>query len=294
MTATTTAALLLPATFLACLNVKPTGLSLDGGMNVQTEMVPDLRKVMEEKPGSTNVRTKFGIRAAFPLSDEARAVNHILQGDTHAGLTILLKMEEQQPGDYSTAANLGTAYELLGDNVSALKWIREGIKRNAASHHGTEWLHALILNAKVNSAENPSAPLDRHLLNVPEKLTGSTVVTVEGSPRTAIQLRHALQHQLSERLFFVKPVDPHVADLLYSYALVEANLGTVGSALELLQMAREYGFPDEHLLRKHEKEYRWFLAAWPIKQKITLYLALSALIVVLLYFGRKVIQTCRE
>jgi hypothetical protein len=64
---------------------------------------------------------------------------------------------------------------------------------------------------------------------------------------------------LHERLLFVKPRDPYVADLLFSFAVIESNLGTSENALGLVRMAREYGFPDQALLRQHERKY-WLAA----------------------------------
>src|SRR5688500_92529 len=37
---------------------------------------------------------------------------------------VFLKIENLSPGLYTTAANLGTTYELLGENKLALQWIK--------------------------------------------------------------------------------------------------------------------------------------------------------------------------
>jgi Flp pilus assembly protein TadD len=50
---------------------------------------------------------------------------------------VLVEAERLHPGNYQVAANLGTAYELLGDDENALVWIRKGIERNPDSHYGT-------------------------------------------------------------------------------------------------------------------------------------------------------------
>lgn len=54
----------------------------------------------------------------------------------------------------------------------------------------------------------------------------------------------ALYFQLGERLLFVKPKDPVVADLLYCLATIEAKTRILEPAVELLAMAREYGYHD--------------------------------------------------
>jgi hypothetical protein len=48
---------------------------------------------------------------------------------------------------------------------------------------------------------------------------------------------------LIERLKFVKGKDPAVASLLFDYAAIEAGTSTLESAVALLQMAAEYGYP---------------------------------------------------
>jgi hypothetical protein len=279
---------------LACINVKQTSAALDGEMNVVSNVDSELRQVMSTDPKDISVRTKFAISPNIPLTKEAQAVEMVLKGDPRAALAVLRKMEEEDPGDYSTAANIGTVYELIGDNVNALKWIKEGIIRNSASHFHTEWLHALILEAKVDAMIHPEAPLQNRLLMIPERISDDTEIAVQGAKYSASNVRKALYHQLTERLLFVKPKDPYVADLLYSYAIVEANLGTIHSGLALLQMAREYGFSDEALLREHEKRYRSFTAMLPIKEKVTVYafIILSAVLVV--YVCRKLWSLCRS
>src|SRR5690606_13087090 len=67
---------------------------------------------------------------------EREAVRKILSGQAREAISLLQKIEEDASGQYSTAANLGTAYELAGDNRNALKWINEGLRRNPESHHG--------------------------------------------------------------------------------------------------------------------------------------------------------------
>src|SRR6187431_1424119 len=55
--------------------------------------------------------------------------------------TVFQEIERIVPSLYATAANLGTVYELLGDNESALKWISKAVEIDPASHENSEWLH---------------------------------------------------------------------------------------------------------------------------------------------------------
>ena len=63
-------------------------------------------------------------------------------------IVVLVQSEKDYPGKYSTASNLGTAYELVGDITNASIWIKKGMERSPGSHEGTEWLHLAILDAK--------------------------------------------------------------------------------------------------------------------------------------------------
>jgi len=85
-------------------------------------------------------------------NDLAVALLHT--GETQEAIRLLQEVETEHPGAYQTAANLGTAYELAGDNANGLKWIEEGVKRNPDSHGGSEWIHVAILKAKINNT-NP-------------------------------------------------------------------------------------------------------------------------------------------
>jgi hypothetical protein len=54
----------------------------------------------------------------------------------------------------------------------------------------------------------------------------------------------ALHFQLSERMLFVKPEDPVVADLLHSFSRLEAARYSGEGEANLLKLARKYGYRD--------------------------------------------------
>lgn len=147
-----------------------------------------------------------------------------------AAIPVLVALEHDHPGRYATAANLGTAYELTGDLPNALKWISEGIARDASSHEGTEWLHVAILEAKLRLQQDASWLAARSVLDtVPARPAEETV--------------HAIEHQLSERLRFVTPADPVVCDLFYQAALRVTGLGPEAAErrAELLKESLRFG-----------------------------------------------------
>jgi tetratricopeptide (TPR) repeat protein len=290
VTASPTLGFFLASTLLACFNVdeRNKGHSLDGDIRPLDNIGSHFRRVMSSLPLSTTVRQRFRISKDAELTEEMQAIERVYRGDYQSGLEMLQKLEEQNPGTYNTASNIGTTYELMGDNVSALKWIKDAIVRNPKSHRGTEWLHALILEAKVESAGHTDLSLHHRLLDVPDRISEETSITVDGKSHSAAGVRNALYYQLNERLLFVKPRDPYVADRLYSYALIEANLGTTTSALELLQLAREYGFPDEALLKKHENWYKGFLWWDPRRRLVGGYLAAIAGVLFVIFCVRRI------
>ena len=64
-------------------------------------------------------------------------------------IELYLDIEKIKPNRYSTASNIGTAYELIGQNENALKWIKKSVELDPKSHNGSEWIHIKILEAKI-------------------------------------------------------------------------------------------------------------------------------------------------
>ena len=145
-----------------------------------------------------------GTEAAHSL-DYAVALIHL--GRHEAAIEALLAREAARPGDYATAANLGTAYELMGALEDAVVWIARGIERNPQSHHGTEWLHLAILHAKLQ-LRGDAAWLKHH-----------SVLDSAAGNRTSEEIVRAIDYQLGERLQFVEPADAVVCDLFYQAAV---------------------------------------------------------------------------
>ena len=251
-----TFALLLPVSAFACLNVD--GTTQDGGSRREWFVTQRLKQAISTDPAKESARDRFRLRrdATDAQAQELRAVDDILHGKFKAGAATLHELERLSPGKYSIASNLGTAYELMGDNANALKWIEEGMRRNPDAHMGTEWIHVLILKAKIDGGEHPERTTLPHIFHIPANVHASTEFTVDGERYTATDIKAALYYQLQERLIFVKPKDTYVADLLYSLALLEAKLGTLEQAIGVLRLARDYGFPDEALLTRLELNYR--------------------------------------
>jgi tetratricopeptide (TPR) repeat protein len=197
------------------------------------------------KPKSEWETRKRELQAQLPngdykvRNDYAAVLVHL--GRSAEALEILKNIETEKPGKYETAANIGTAYELLGDNVSALKWIKEGIKRNPDSHGGSEWVHVKILEAKIQLATDPDWLKTHSVLGLD---FGSELAPKkpkrEMNPRDPRLIKEAIKYQLQERLQFVTAPNPIVADLLSDFANLIALNDPLEDAIPVYRFSLEF------------------------------------------------------
>lgn len=152
--------------------------------------------------------------------DNRIAVAMIHLGRVEEAISILERLERSKPGSYEIASNLGTAYELVGDNERAIEWITEGMRRDPESHFGTEWLHVKILRAKQAIKLDPTWAGHSSVLEIDWETVGNApsriaVADENGKVHDASSVQKAIEYQLYERTEFVKPPDPTVASLLH-------------------------------------------------------------------------------
>jgi len=128
---------------------------------------------------------------------------HLVQaGKVKEALVIFEKLAELHPNEYSIIANLGTTYELSGQNEKALEYIRKGIEINPDSHKGSEWIHVKILEAKIALEKDPAY------------LTNHSVLNLSPKQKQSQKVFDQLYIQLQERFpFSPKEVNPVMADL---------------------------------------------------------------------------------
>lgn len=236
----------------ACINEVATdreGRTLQTNDLVGAELVGHLQ--VNAVDWSREMTTREAIRRVKTRNDFGTrndlGVALLRHGRTTAAIRLFLLNERLQPGRYQTATNLGTALELAGHDAAALRWIRIGIRRNPRSHDGTEWLHARILEAKIAAAHDPArlrkvsiAGVDfgtRDLPALPRNLPAGN----DGEPVTVVELNQAFQRQLLERMGFVRPEDPVVANLLTDWASLNLAGGPLESAVALYAEAVRYG-----------------------------------------------------
>lgn len=175
-------------------------------------------------------------------------VSLLYQGHHVPAMRLFLKLEQLYPGRPQTAANLGTALELAGHDRVALKWIRLGMRRDAGEHHGTEWLHARILEAKLADASGKADRTrsiagitftDAFIPALPQVMPAGN----DGRPVAPHELDRAFRYQLGERMQFVRPKDWVVGNLLSDWATLNLAGGPIENAKVLHGLALRYGEP---------------------------------------------------
>jgi tetratricopeptide (TPR) repeat protein len=249
-------------TALPCINKSGTRFNGEAGGRLSSHAAGSLQRSLKYDPKPDGAQMEAELRDATDFgkrSDYAVALMYL--GRSKEAVALLQYLEKEKAGEYFIAANLGTAYELSGNNEQALHWIREGIRRDPESHLGTEWLHAKILEAKIAQEKDADYFKKHSVLNLnPASIGQQSTIDVGDKHLKWKELTDALQYQLKERLQFVKPPDPCVAGLLFDYAAIEAARNTLESARELLQMALDFGYPPDQvqpLLKLYKHRIFW-------------------------------------
>jgi tetratricopeptide (TPR) repeat protein len=178
-------------------------------------------------------------------SDYAVALIHL--GGVKEAIKILEKIEKEHPGEYATAANLGTAYELNGELPKALQWIKKGYELNPQSHEGSEWLHVKILESKIAIQSDPDWIKSHSVLgmNFGDSKAPAQPGEISSEPS---KYSKAILYQLHERLAFVNPKDPTVGSLFFDLG----NITTLSESWRysniFYSFANEYGVANQALL----------------------------------------------
>ncbi|MCA6364201.1 MAG: hypothetical protein IM638_14280 [Bacteroidetes bacterium] len=170
------------------------------------------------------------------------AVNQLKRGYVGQGLRILFLLSAAHPREYIIAANLGTAYELAGQNDSALKWIEYSLTLNPNAHEGTEWVHTDILKAKINLAKDPQWLDKNHVLNINRKDFGLSIFGKDPAKVKLYNTLNAIYIQLNERLPFTSPGDMIMGDICADAAQIIENT-SIEVGMAWWKLAQEFGTP---------------------------------------------------
>jgi tetratricopeptide (TPR) repeat protein len=236
----------------ACLN--PIG-EVQFGQRIEVDGVPAeefLKNFVTHKDRAYWEKIRNDLEARLKNYPRLESRNNLAVALVHLGqireaIKLLEDLEKDKPGNYFTAANLGTAYELNGENRKALEWIKQGINRNEQSHFGTEWLHVKILEAKLAMENDPNWTKNHSVLGFdfsnPQKSPDAKIYLTDssGQRKPLSEIEDALVYQLHERLEFVKAPEPIVGDLLADLSRVFALSRTAAHTQAIEAMAINYG-----------------------------------------------------
>lgn len=265
-------ALLVSPSVLACINPSPTtdhaGRRFEAFEFVGDDMIATMTNPYAQE--SWRSRKKEIIEQALARPDFDSLTNLgvlLIYQDNYAAATrLFVRIEALYPGRHQTAANLGTALELMGRDALALRWIRLGIRRDRREHEGTEWLHSRILVAKLALKDNPRFLDGRSVAGVVfDAVVVPPLPTAyphgnDGRPVEPHELERAFAYQLRERLPFVKPKDPVVANLLSDWATLNLAGGPIENAEALYRLAERYGMERTPLMVERLEDIRRTLA----------------------------------
>lgn len=187
--------------------------------NFNAKLVEKRLKKLQEK-----LKTEHDYKL---LSDYA--VLLLKAGKTEIALDILEQLSIKHPNDYQIAANLGTAYELSGNNEKALGYIKRGLELNPDSHGGSEWVHVALLEVKLKLAEDSTYLKNRTVLNLSEAQENDKKVLDQ------------LLIQVRERFPFCQgPNDPIMVSLLIDLGDCFANTASLEVAKACYEIAHHY------------------------------------------------------
>ena len=177
------------------------------------------------------------------LSDKGLVL--ILQKKYNEALELYLNIEKTHPNRYSTASNIGTIYELIGENEIALEWINKSIKINSKSHNESEWLHSKILEAKIKGENFYTSEF---ILGVN---FGNKEMPITDLNKSEIdKLYKSIFYQLNERISFIKPKEKIIAMLLFELGNLSMIKNEYKIANDLYKKSMEYGLKSDLLIKR--------------------------------------------
>lgn len=156
------------------------------------------------------------------------ALNLMKLGKADSSIAVLRPLLKEHGGEYNVLANLGTAYELVGELDSALKYISKGLEANPKSHGGSEWIHVRILEAKLKEQQEPGW-LHTHAIIEMSELEGRT--DKEDGEFSGSQITRELSYQLQTRAPFTPAPNRVMTNLMISLGDFNTLHGTYENAL---------------------------------------------------------------
>lgn len=194
-----------------------------GENNLQSKM-NELREQLKTKPGDFRI-----------LSDLAAL--ELKAGSKADGLKMLEELYGKYPDEYNIVANLGTAYELAGNNAKALELINRAISINPQSHYGSEWIHLRILEYKTGKRAALNSIIG---LNQGDDFAAWIRNKEYKFPRPPDSLQVQIAYQLHERIAFLPAPDSIIAQLVIDFADITAKDESLAPARDFYLFALPY------------------------------------------------------
>ncbi|NII23880.1 tetratricopeptide repeat protein [Pseudoflavitalea sp. X16] len=192
-------------------------------------------------------------------------------GDRKKAVEILEQLYEQHPNEYNIVANLGTAYEVTGNNEKALALLKKAVQINPQSHYGSEWIHVRILEQKIARKDYDK------IINLGIQDFSQWIIDKQYRfPRDADSLKMQIAYQLHERIAFIPPPDDIVGQLVLDFAdIVAKTAESRDKAIPFYEYAEHYGSSlqktvaaRKQVLKEEKKEvkdtFRWASVVWAI------------------------------
>ena len=179
-------------------------------------------------------------------------------------LDILRDLNIEYPDSYNIVINLGTAYELNGKPDSALVFIKKGLELNKDSHHGSEWFHVKVLEAKIALEQEPNWLNNHQVMNV----DWQPILNIEDEYKRSqemIKIFRDISYQLHERVPFTSTPDPLMANIFNEYGDLLADF-SVEMAYVIYAIGKEYDINDSYGMKKKQKAMKRLIR----KNKLTI------------------------
>lgn len=171
-------------------------------------------------------------------------------GERRKALKIFEELILKYPGEYTINANLGTAYELNGNNKLALKYIQQSVKITPLSHKGSEWIHVEILKAKIKDETQPDYILKNSIIKMNADIHRKySTVEIEHYNK----VKEELEWQLKERIAFVEAPDLVVANLLFDLANLIVITEYLETSLPVYDKAIEYNKKSKRIQSRRDE-----------------------------------------
>lgn len=239
---------------LACYNVKRVGLN--GEVNEMFIGIPGEKYYDIQKNKASYERNLIRLDSIWKIDKNYDAYTQYgitlsYLGKYEQALDVFKQIEQERSGEYTTAANMGTTYELLGDNKNAYTWISKALQINPASHDSTEWLHLKILEVKLKGDKYINSS---YLLGV--DFGKELIPKAKVSKDKLVKLKNALYYQLGERMIFIRPKDKIMALLFFELGNIQSIVEDVTMAYNSYKLASDYGYTDPIFEERYEYVYQ--------------------------------------